>query len=44
MNGKDIFRGLQYIGDDLIETRKPDSSPPRIRKVGRRTVPSAVRC
>ena len=27
MNGKDIFRGLQYIGDDLIENAETGQFP-----------------
>ncbi len=42
MNGKDIFGVYSISATISLKTRKPDSSPPRIKKVGRRTVPSAV--
>ena len=35
MNGKDIFRGLQYIGDDLIENAETGQFPAQNQESGK---------
>ena len=35
MNGRDIFRGLQYIGDDLIENAETGQFPAQNQESGK---------
>ena len=47
MNGRDIFRGLQYIGDDLIENAETGQFPAQNQGSGKTRRPirrSAANC